>query len=332
MDLLHTPVLIITYKRLDTTLKVLESVAKVKPAKLYIANNAPNPLNVDDGEKVKAVRAVFEKELDWSCQVITLFRTKHLSAKESISSSIAWFFENESEGIILEDDCVVEPSFYYFAQECLERYRSDDQVTQISASNFQDGNVKSNASYYFSRYNHIWGWAGWRRSWKHFDSYLKEFNTGKSKHIRVVNKIFPRKQDRTYWIAMYDYVKSGNLDTWDYQWMFCMWSQNGRSIIPQVNTVINIGFGNEATNTLNQSEHIVSLKSKPIDFPLIHTPNIDYNSEADIFSSDHFFFISKSYKLRHLKIRVAKFLPNRTKKRIKKMLLRLNKIGGNKGN
>jgi hypothetical protein len=323
MDALQTPVLLITYKRLDTTVRVLERIAEVKPVKLYIASNAPNPMASGDEAKVNAVRNAIKQKIDWPCTVANLYRTEHLSAKLSISSAITWFFEQEPEGIILEDDCLVDPTFFYFAQECLQRYRNDDRVMQIGASNFQHGVTWGEDSYYFSRFNHIWGWAGWRRAWQHFHLSPNEFDKNTFK-IKVA-EIFSRPQDRTYWSAMFDYVKSGNIDTWDYQWMFSMWMQKGMSIIPQVNMVENIGFGNDATNTLNPTEDILSLKAAPLHLPLKHPTEVLVQEKADIYTSDTFYYITRSYKRRHLKIIIASRLSPGLKRSIKKMLLKVKK-------
>jgi hypothetical protein len=323
MDALQTPVLLITYKRLDTTMRVLDRISAVRPVKLYIASNAPNPLSAGDDVKVNTVRNAIKEKINWPCKVVSLFRTEHLSAKHSISSAITWFFEQETEGIILEDDCLVDTSFFYFAQECLERYRNDERVMQIGASNFQQGRKWNESSFYFSRYNHIWGWASWKRAWQHFDLSLKSLD--KQDFKRNVAEIFKRPQDKTYWSAMFDYVKSGNIDTWDYQWMFSMWAKKGSSIIPQVNLVENIGFGVDATNTLNPTKDILLLKAGAVYFPLKHPEHVSIEENADAITSDTFFHISKSYRRRHLKIIIASKLPPGLKRSLKKLLLKFKK-------
>ena len=164
-EALHVPVLMITYKRLDTTAKVLDSLRLVKPTHLYVANNAPNPNDPADVAKVQAVRDLFDQTIDWPCEVIKLYRTDHLSAKHSISSAITWFFSHVEAGIVLEDDCLCDPTFFAYAAECLERYKDDERVMHISASNFQFVKKWGEASYYFTNYNHIWGWATWKRAW-----------------------------------------------------------------------------------------------------------------------------------------------------------------------
>ena len=100
----------------------------------------------------------------------------YLGCGAAVSGAITWFFENVEAGIILEDDCLADPSFFPFCEEMLARYRDCPQVMHISGNNNQD-NMKDYAySYYFSVYSHIWGWAAWRRSWQGFDLTMKEWD------------------------------------------------------------------------------------------------------------------------------------------------------------
>ena len=39
----------------------------------------------------------------------------------------------------------------------------------ISGNNFQVERKGEQGDYYFSKYSHIWGWATWRRAWRHYD-------------------------------------------------------------------------------------------------------------------------------------------------------------------
>ncbi len=318
---LQVPVLMITYKRLDTTAKVLDSLRAVRPTRLYVANNAPNPADPADVAKVQAVRDLFDQSVDWPCEVIKLYRTEHLSAKLSISGAITWFFSEVEEGIVLEDDCFCEPSFFAYAAECLERYRLDERVMHISASNFQFGKRWGQDSYYYSHYNHIWGWAGWRRAWQYFDLELKSVD--RNQHKRNLDRLFTRSQDRSYWLAIYDYIMSGNLDTWDYHWMFMMWQRNGLGVIPQVNLVQNLGFGADATNSVDPNIALAGLGTEPIAFPLVHPVEVNVQTQADERTATEFFKVDKSAKFGHLKIKIATFISIEQKKRLKKLIVRL---------
>jgi len=170
---LHTPVLFLVYKRPDTTRQVFEAIRQAKPPRLYVAADGPKKNVPGEAEKVKQVREIISNGVDWDCEVKTLFRDENLGCKYGPVEGINWFFKNEEEGIILEDDTLPSQSFFWFCQELLERYKDDTRIMVISGDNFQNGITRGTCSYYFSRYNHIWGWASWRRAWKYYSVDMK---------------------------------------------------------------------------------------------------------------------------------------------------------------
>ena len=109
---LETAVLFLVFNRLDTTKQVFEAIRKAKPPRLYIAADGPRESKEGEAEKVKAVREYVMSNINWDCEVKTLFRDKNLGCKYAVSGAIDWFFENEEMGIILEDDCLPSQSFF----------------------------------------------------------------------------------------------------------------------------------------------------------------------------------------------------------------------------
>ena len=200
----------------------------------------------------------------------------------------------------------------------LERYRNEPTVFQISASNFQDTEFSIPESYYFSRYNHIWGWATWKKNWQHFNVALHNFE--KAAFKQKLKTLFPTATQRKYWELIYNYVQSGNLDTWDFQWMFTMWMHDGLGIIPKINLVSNIGFGNNATNTTSAESRFAEMVVGHLDFPLVHPVWITINQEADRFTEDDLFGVSRSAKTYFLKLRLAALISLKQKKWLKKTL------------
>ena len=185
----NTPILFLIFNRPDTTFKVFEEIRKIKPAKLYIAADGPRPNVIGEEEKCTASRNII-KQVDWDCDVKTLFREKNLGCKIAVSSAISWFFENVEEGIILEDDTFPTQSFFWFCQELLDFYRNDSRIMHISGNNFQLGKIRGEGSYYFSKYNHIWGWATWKRAWRFYDVSLNTFPIFVQR--KVIKNIFRR--------------------------------------------------------------------------------------------------------------------------------------------
>jgi hypothetical protein len=171
----------------------------------------------------------------------------------------------------------------------LEYYRNDTRIMAISGNNFQMGKSYSDDSYYFSRYNHIWGWASWRRAWKHYD--FRMTNWLKIKDDNFLNCILDAPEVLSYWSEIFDRMYKGEINTWDYQWTFSCWSQNALTVLPEVNLVSNIGFGVDATHTV-KSCFLENLPVAEMKFPLVHPKFMMRNSVADRFTDKDIFKIN----------------------------------------
>ena len=287
MEGFDTPILLITYKRLDTTEKVVARIAKLKPANLYIYSNAPNPLKSDDEEKVITVRKMIEEKIDWPCNIKKFYRTEHVSAGVSISSAITWFFENVEEGIILEDDILASLSFFEFAKELLKLYKDDESVWHIGGNSYNPYKMRS--PYYFSAYPHIWGWATWRRAWKNYKFHLDDID--REIFFENINDLFLTNSEKKFWIDFYkDYFKVQEKTTWDYQWTCRMWYNKGLAILPRENLITNIGFEEGATHTSDTNSWLAHLKANETEIPK-RKEQIKQNKKADLFASRKAFFI-----------------------------------------
>jgi len=181
--------------------------------------------------------------------------------------------------IILEDDCLPVPGFFLYCEELLSRYESDNIVWQISGDNFQDGNKRGSADYYFSNYPHIWGWATWRSRWKHYDVDLTRLT--KQQATAVVERVFGTPSSVEYWVSTMMDVKAGKIDTWDYQWMYTVWLNRGLCALPNINLISNLGFGSAATHTKGVDRSLANLPIADLSFPLNHPESVVGNIDAD---------------------------------------------------
>ena len=245
--MLNAPVLFLIFKRPDLTARVFNEIRKAKPIKLFIA--ADGPKNNEDKKLCDATRAI-ASQIDWECEVKTLFRDKNLGCKKAVSDAINWFFEYAEEGIILEDDTLPAQSFFGYCQELLGYYRNDERVMHIAGENPLDHRV-SQDSYYFSKIEHCWGWATWRRAWCNYD--VKMANFDKFIGDRILSNIFFKDSQKKYWEDIFRRVQNGAIDTWDYIWTYTIFCNNGLCINPNINLVSNIGFGDGATHTRDAS-------------------------------------------------------------------------------
>lgn len=111
----QSPILFLVFNRPDVTALVFNEIKKAKPKKLYVA--ADGARDIKELNKCNIVREI-ATNIDWDCELITLFREKNLGCKYAVSSAISWFFENEEQGIILEDDCLPSNDFLDFVMKC----------------------------------------------------------------------------------------------------------------------------------------------------------------------------------------------------------------------
>ena len=293
---LTTPVAFIIFNRPDTTEMVFAEISRARPPKLLVVGDGPRVNRSGEAEKVAAARAIIDR-VDWDCEVLTNFSEVNLGCKRRVSSGIDWVFEQVEEAIILEDDCLPEPSFFRFCQELLERYRYDQRIGMISGDNFQFGNRRNDDSYYFSKYVHIWGWATWRDRW------AASYDVTMAKWPRVrdeawLSDIVGNTREAAYWRKIFERVHRGEIDTWDYQWVFANWVEGRMTILPAVNMITNMGFDGNATHTTGDSE-LANLARCAVSFPLKHPPGVFRNMQADMFSEKKCFRIPLVKRVRN---------------------------------
>lgn len=285
---LTTPVVFIIFKRPDTTRRVFEAIRQVKPPKLLVVADGHRADRPGEAEKCAAVRAIID-QVDWDCEVLTNYSDVNMGCKRRVSSGLDWVFEKVEEAIILEDDCLPHPTFFRFCQDLLEKYRDDERVMTISGDNLLFGRKRTNYSYHFSRYHHCWGWATWRRAWIHYDREIRLWP--EIKNGDWLKDIFGRSAVVRYRAKLLQRVYESKIDTWDYQWAFSCWIQNGLSIIPSVNLVSNLGFGPEGTHTKNMSR-VFNMDVEAMDFPLKYPPFVIRDAKSDDFIERNIFGIS----------------------------------------
>ncbi|MFA6331904.1 MAG: hypothetical protein WCX22_03035 [Methanoregula sp.] len=285
-DSLTTPVLFLIFNRPDTTRIVFDEIRKAKPAHLFVAADGPRKDRPDDYENCRKVREIIQ-HVDWDCKVTTLFREENLGCKHAISSAINWFFSQVDEGIILEDDCFPDQSFFPYCQELLERYRDDERVMMISGDNFLFGRRQTEYSYYFSRYPLMWGWATWKRAWNNYDVSMQLWPSLRDGNW--LQDIFQDKKSVKYWTHCFERTYAGKIDTWDYQFGFICWVQGRLCIQPNTNIVSNIGFGTGGTHTTGVNSPFANIPTIPMRFPLKHPPILIRDDVADhILQKTHF--------------------------------------------
>ncbi len=255
------PVLFIIFNRPETTKKVFARIREARPEYFFIAADGPRADKTEEKEKCEAARQI-ATQVDWPCEVKTLFRDKNLGCGAAVSSAIDWFFDNIEQGIILEDDCLPCPSFFGFCTEMLERYADEANVMMISGSNPAIELDQMTDDYFFSRNYNVWGWATWARAWKLYDREMKFWPA--EKKTDFLKKAYPHRLVRDYFKEGFDQVYNKEVDTWDFQWAYSCLKNGGLSIMPKLNQVSNIGqagthTGQEVSGALFRKTALIDL-------------------------------------------------------------------------
>ena len=283
-----SPVLFLIFKRAETTKKVFERIKEAKPPKLYIAADGPRRDRPEEVAKCVETRKIVEN-IDWPCEVYRLYREENLGCGKGVSSALDWFFDNEEQGIIIEDDILPNIDFFKYCDEMLELYKNDERIQLITGRNAFFEEYKSNYSYYLSILFHIWGWASWRRVWKTYHFETSELSMDVFKE-RLLNRGGSPKMHK-YWIDVFKMMQNNPIDTWDYQLYFNEVFFNRYSIVPYINMTENIGFNSiDAAHTiLDNSKEANHRAQSP--YPLSHPSVVSLDMGADNVFAMNFGFV-----------------------------------------
>jgi hypothetical protein len=225
---------------------------------------------------VEEVRTI-ATNVDWPCEVKTLFRETNLGCKNAVGEAITWFFEHEEQGIILEDDCLPSQSFFGFCNQLLNFYEDNEEVFMISGYNSQQQWRAQKEDYFFSNLGGIWGWASWRRAWKHYDSEMvgldERVETGYFREL-LGDKLGGLRERQL--VAAKGQIDKGQIDTWAYPWGYSRHLKGGIACVPAVSLISNIGFGPDATHTVGR--HFSGVRALNLSLPV----KININSVADV--------------------------------------------------
>lgn len=328
---METPIIYLIYRRPDLVAQSLKSIAAAKPKHLYVV--ADGPKNEGERELTEESRRLVRDGVDWDCEVHWNAADKNMGLANRVSSGITWAFESCESAIVLEEDCLPAPAFYDFCEILLQRYGDSKEVMVVSGDNFQKGRVRGDGDYYFSVYPHCWGWATWKRAWKHYEHGCEAMTV--EEIVDAYPDQYLSEPVAEYWASNFKAVVEAKVDSWAYQWQQAIWRAQGKVILPQVNLVENVGFGIEATNTMGGKAHAatslaLNLRSTGLTAPSseeLHLVGDTYTAESKFGIGTKAPRGSGSYYLRLqrvkdiLKRKVAPWVPQRVKAAIKRLMI-----------
>lgn len=288
--LVDVPVAIVFFNRDDSLKKVYERIRLARPSKLFLIQDGARENNRGDIESIQACRNVFQN-IDWDCEVYKNFSEKNLGSGRRVSSGISWVFEHVDRAIIIEDDCVIEPTFIRFGAELLEKYKDDDRVAMISGLNhFEEWECGGN-SYFFTQTGAIAAWATWKRVWERFDFSISDFPNAYGQ--KILRESFHHKRAAKAvikgWHSIHERAKAGEIMRfWDAQFSYMKCKTGGLCIVPSHSLSRNIGVNAKATFSGARLEFMKKSmrqwffqKTRPMEFPLVHPEVMQTDADYD---------------------------------------------------
>ncbi|GAB5560629.1 MAG: hemolytic protein HlpA [Synoicihabitans sp.] len=306
----RTAVLLVPFKRKQIFERTINAVRMVRPTKIYLAFDAPRANAEGESEACRDMRDFVERSIDWPCDVRVDRSATNLGSSERMISAINWAFKTEERLITLEEDCVAHPTFFRYCEELLERYAEEPQIGMISGNQFAPPywTDSPESSYSFTWLSQIWGFATWRRAWANMDASYTHWPEEKEKGMLA--DIFENPRDQRYWARNFDGKR--NPGCWDYRWAFSRWRQRQLGIVPRVNLVSNIGFGPEATHTIDAGHRVANTALSAMSFPLRHPTKITRDRNMDTYNAQILFSAGGR---RHLYLMYARRWLQRLRKR-----------------
>ncbi len=266
---MKTPVAFLVFNRPDCTARTLAAIREAKPPRLLVVADGPRQHRPEDQEKCALVRQLIADGVDWPCEVECEYAKQNLGCAVRVASGLAWAFSRAERLVVIEDDCLPDPSFFWFCDEMLEKYADDTRVGQICGTPFIRNKVECATSYVFSRYGPIWGWASWSRAWKYYD--LTMGTWPRLKQNGNLSSVISNGVERRFRKKLYDELQGGRSGTWDFQWGYAKLTNSLLSVIPAVSLIENIGFGQDSTHT-STGQSI--LQRHELSKPLVHPENV----------------------------------------------------------
>lgn len=249
---MQTPILLVTFNRLDCLKKVFAKIKKIKPKKLYLASDGPRKDKDGEYETVNEIRSWLLEQVDWDCEVKTRFLSENSGGcANGVSGAINWLFENEEEGIILEDDCLPSDCFFEFCENLLNKYRDNKKVYSICGY-IPVESIDSDYAYEFASVSHCWGWATWKNKWEKFSLDMSKTKKGD------IKSLYHHIAARKYWQKVLQQMKNNEINSWYFPWNFCIAKNKGLTIFPTKNLISNIGNVGEHYNSNGKDSRLNS--------------------------------------------------------------------------
>lgn len=255
----NAPILLFVYNRPAHTRRLVESLlrnAEAAGSSLFIYSDAPRDESVRPA--VDEVRR-YVRSIRGFDRVEVVERTENWGLARSIIDGVSTALQRFDRVIVLEDDLVLSPYFLRFMNEALETYKDEPRVGHIQACDFtQDPSLPDT---FLIKWTGSWGWATWRRAWKHFNPDGQD----------LLDELERRRLTRTFdFDGAYRYTRmlrrqvEGKNNSWAIRWNASLFLADILSLNVGRSLVQNTGFDGSGTHCGGGGLYASTLWMKPL--------------------------------------------------------------------
>lgn len=207
---------------------------------------------------VDAVRRYVEG-IGGFASVERVFRERNLGLAQSVIDGVTACLRRHERIVVLEDDLVVSPFFLRYMNDGLACYADDAQVASIHGYTYPMAGELPET--FFLRGADCWGWATWRRAWRHFDAdgsaLLAELRRRKLTRAFDLDGAYP-------YTRMLENQLAGRNDSWAVRWHASCFLQDMLTLYPGRSLVANLGTDDSGTHVSYTTDYEVRLAPGPV--------------------------------------------------------------------
>lgn len=185
-------------------------------------------------------------------RISILIAEKNYGVGGAVPAALDWALDLEESVIVLEDDCIPNNYTISYLSNMLLITQEEKSILLVSGSNpLSDDQRMLESS--VSSFPLIWGWAIWKDNWLRIAPYVR-------KDIRLATILLklilnPKKAVAiSFFFAAYLRSRSGITKAWDCNLALGMLLEQYCAIVPNENTITNIGNDSVASHTIHKSE------------------------------------------------------------------------------
>lgn len=240
-----TATLIVAHRRVDTVRLVAHAVIEAGAQDVWAWVDGPR--TAAEATQTTEVASLLRSQ-PWPGEFNIVENHANHGVARAVPAALDWVFASREQAVVLEDDCLPAQEFFAFVECMLERYRNASRVAIVSGTRLAGAMpARSAHPYEFSTFPLIWGWATWRDRWTNYEHDIRGWRRELPLRLLLSEGGLLHAWD---WYRLFNSVASEDPWSWDYQLTYMLWRRHQLAVIPPVDLVCNVGFGQFASHTV----------------------------------------------------------------------------------